>query len=215
MSKKPSKELTKKDAKLLSSRLYTEADFKDASRLERLGMYLKQPRLPISPSDEEYLMKLRQVWMITGDSLSGFESVRKVRVIHPDMKYETAQKYIGEAESLFGSIISRNKDMARAVLIDKARDLYEKGINGVTGTREIIDKDGILTEVEVELAPIDLKLAKEALTLIGKWELDRPDDQEDILKDLQLPDISFTTDPGALAEDIEFKEVSEDTDEEE
>ena len=205
-----SKKLSKKVAKLINTtRLYTEADFKDATRLERLGMYLKQPRLPLSPTDQDYLEKLRNVFVVVGDSLSNLESIRKIRTLYPTMKTETIQKYIRDSENLFGPILSRNKDMARAILIDKANDLYEKGINGVTKVMEVINEDGILEEQRVMVAPVDLKLAEAALKLIGKWELERPDDTEDIMKDLQLPDITFTTDPGALAEDIDHEEVDD------
>ena len=120
------------------------------------------------------------------------------------MKYETAHKYISDAESLFGSILRRNKDMTRAILVEKCRELYEKGVNGVTAKMTV---DGV--ELDVQVAPVDLKLSAEMLKLIHKIEMERPEDEENLLEKLQLPDITFTTDPAALVEDIDHEEVDE------
>jgi len=198
---------------LLKIRIYTEKDFKKASRIERIGMYLIQPNLMLSPSDEAYKAKLLQIFHIQCEAMSQMEIIRKVTELYPRMKLATVHKMMTDAESVFGSLMKRNKDVTRAVLIEKARRIHDIALEGIFIDVFYLDEESGQEKSRKEMIqPPNLKQANEALKLIAKLEqLDQPDSVENVYDNLTFPEMTFTTDPAALTEDAEFEEVEDES----
>lgn len=173
---------------LLKRRVFTEKEFKQADKIERIRMSQLQPSLMLNQKEYEYYGKLKSAFHVISDSLSQLESVRKISDLFPEMRAGAISKLIRNTELFYGQMLKRNKDMSRAVLIDKATKLHQLSI----------EKE-------------DLKTAAEALKIIGKFEkLDQADEIENVYEDLALPDISFTNNPEALkTQDIDFEYINE------
>lgn len=197
---------------LSKTRIYTEAEFKAGDRLERIGMHLLQNGLTLSPTEEHYKADLWKVFQIHSDSLSQLGTLKKLKDLFPRKKLSLLRQMITDAESVFGSLIQRNKDISRAVRIEKLTKIHEMAIDGVY-VEELIqvpdpEADGGYRDQKVQRCLIepDLKVATDAIKLIDKIESDMKDEQS-IMDDLELGEIHFTTDPNALIQDIDHEEV--------
>lgn len=188
-------------------RIYTEQEFKAASRVERIGMHLIQEKLMLSPSDEAYKSELWSIFNIQCSSFSQLEIIRKVKDLYPRKKMATVRRMITDAESVFGSLLKRNKDVSRAVRIERLSKIHEMAVNGVF-VEEVVMIDGQEVKANKCLIEPNLKVAVDAIKIIDKIESEIKDDQK-MIDELTIGDIIFTNDPDALIEDVDHEEVSE------
>ena len=194
------------------TKIYTQDEFKSGDRLERIGMHLLQKGLMLAPTEETYKNELWAVFQIQCDSLSQMSTLRKLQDLYPRKKLNVIRQMISDAESVFGSLIQRNKDISRAVRIEKLTKIHDMALNGVYVEElvKIPDGEGGWTEQKIQKCLIepDLKIATDAIKLIDKIESDMKDEQS-LMDELEIGDITFTTDPDALIEDVDHEEVPE------
>lgn len=171
-------------------RLFTEKEFKQASRLEKIRMHLLQPELYLCDRDLTYEALLIDAFRLSRQCMSAHEAIKKIQALEVEpMTYTRAGKILQDSETLFSPLVYRNKEIIRALIIERADALSKKA-----------EADG------------RLKDAIKALELIAKVEALRAEDSgENILKELEMPDIAFTNNSKALAaQDVEFTEIADD-----
>ncbi len=179
-------------SKLPSLSIIEEPDFKKASRLEKLSLVLREPDLePLLTNQEwEHWQKVQQVFALCFKQFDQPKAIRVIRAQIPGAeRYEVAKRLYDDMCEVYGPIQRRNKDMARAILVQR---LWSLGVR--------LEQAGKLVE------------AAEVYEKAGKFEaLDKNDPLEFDPADVELPVPLITNDPRyANAETIESEEVEPD-----
>lgn len=168
-----------------------QSEFRQASRVEKLQLVLREIQLEawLSQPDFEYWQRLQQVFALT---FKQFDQTKAIRVIRNQVpgaeRYEVARRLYEDMASVYGPFMKRNKDLARAILIQR---LWSIGVR--------LEQQGLLVE------------AAEAFEKAGKFEgLDKHEHFELDPDDIKLPEIHITNDPRyANAEEAEIVEDNE------
>ena len=155
-------------------------------------MVLREPRLEdlLTDQEHEHWTRLQQVFALC---FKQFDQTSAIRVIRRHVagaeRYEVAKRLYDDMGEIYGPFQKRNKDLARAILVQR---LWSLGIR--------LEKEGKFTE------------AAEVFEKAGKFEgLDKHDVQEFNPDDIQLPVPVITNDPRwANAEEAEHEEIDDD-----
>lgn len=186
-------------------RLFTEKEFKEAERLERIHIAIMNPdRFFLNNQDEVYLDQLRSIFVVLCENLMESEAIRKCEALFPNIRRERLYNMINDAEELFARFRKVNKDHLRAV----TRERLKKYIYNLTHYKDETTGDMVeYTPDEKQMANI----AKFEALLIKLDNLDKPDTEKTFdWSELQLPEINFTSDKTALiAEEAEYEESEE------
>lgn len=182
-------------------RLFSEKEFKEADRLERIHIAIMNPdRFFLNNQDSTYLDQLRSIFVVLCENLLESEAIRKVEALYPEIRRERLYTMINDAEELFSRFRKVNKDHLRTV----TRERLKKYIYNMTHFKDDNGND-------VEYTPDDKIMANvvkfEAL-LVKLDGLDKNDTVETFdWSSLQLPTINFTSDRNALiSEEAEYEE---------
>lgn len=165
--------------------LFTNEQFKKASRIERMHMHLLDPdRFYLPDEDFHYLEKLKLAFAVISNTLSRTEALKKIEaVLNIDIRKQDAYKYYNDSRELFGNIIKSNKDFDRLVLREKLVIL--------ANTAE---------------AMMNIEEARKCYEAIMKLDaLDKHGESDFNPEDFQFPTIIFSDDP-SLLEDAEIDE---------
>lgn len=167
---------------LAKHRAYSIEDFRSADRIDRLHMYLLYPdQFQLNKTDSEYLDLLRRVYAIIADELSDHNAFALIKSANPDLSDYRLHKALRDVKRLWGDIVYRNKQFDRQVLRERLATLVDKA-----------------SEAQ------DLTEERRAIQAIIRLDgLDQHDTQSIDPDDIELPDITFTDEPGAFYEDAE------------
>lgn len=180
------KRLTKRIDKKMPRRTFTESDMKQATRIEKLEMYMIQPSLYLSPRDLKYLDKCIDAFSISRQCLDRLEVIKKLQSIYSTLNYQNAVKLIDDTDRLFAPMVKRKKEITLAILMSRADVIYQAALQ----------KEDLDSQINAVKLALDI-------------EREQKDDRTEQLWDtLQLPDVVFTTNPKALtqAQDIDYEE---------
>lgn len=183
-------------SRLPSLKILDDADWKQSSRIERLGMVLREPELETRLTNQEFehWQRLQEVFALC---FKQFDQPKAIRVIRSHIagaeRYEVAKRLYDDMCEVYGPVQKRNKDLARAILVQR---LWSLGVR--------LEKAG------------KLEAAAEAFEKAGKFEgLDKHDAAEFDPEDIILPIPVVTNDPRyANAEDLEYEETNTDEEDE-
>ena len=91
-------------------RVYSEGEFKKASKIDKLYMAMMDDTLRLSPTDEQYLQDLKNTFAIIADnSYTQAEATKILQELFDQSRWSVYQ-LIKDAETLFTKIRSFNKD---------------------------------------------------------------------------------------------------------
>lgn len=184
-------------SKLPSLKILNDADWKQANRLERLGMVLREPDLEtrLTNQEWEHWQRLQEVFALC---FKQFDQAKAIRVIRSHIegaeRYEVAKRLYDDMCEVYGPVQKRNKDLARSILVQR---LWSLGVR--------LEKAG------------KFEAAAEAYEKAGKFEgLDKHDAAEFDPEDIILPTPVITNDPRyANAEDVEYEDTDDEDEQQE
>ncbi len=154
-------------------KLYTEADWEAADPIDRLHMHLMEPeRWTLTQAEDEKLETLRQVWSIVCNKTTQRARIRLIS-LHIDVTERTVQRYINDAQHLFGEILKVDVDIELDLAYARFMKLHDKACK---------DKD-------YETAR---RCQDNALNVLERIQVRAPK------KAKQYPSITFTSNPAAL-----------------
>lgn len=109
-------------------RLYTQADFKAAGKLDRILMSEMQPNIfALSDYEDKYLHILRQAFALCGDELNENVAISKIRAtIVGYENYTVAAKLLNDVQLYWRNFIQKNKDYKLALVVVRMYALAEK-----------------------------------------------------------------------------------------
>lgn len=167
-------------------KIYTDADWAAADPLDRLYMHLMEPeRWVLTQDQDDKLEILRMVWSIVCKKTTQRARIRLISQ-HIDVTERSVQKYINDAQHLFGDILNVDVDMELSLAYARMMKLHDRA-----------SKAG-----DFETAR---RCQDNALAILEKIESRAPKQAK------KYPTITFTNDPAALrarneGEFIEFED---------
>lgn len=176
---------------LSTKRVFDLVEFKNATKVERMYMYMIEPdRFVLAEEEERYFHILRQSYAVIAefDKPRG-EVIEAINTIKGDFR-ATAYRIMKDAQSLFGMFEEVDKRVQRAIVREKLKMLAIKAQN---------QNDG---QLEARCYEAMIRLDK----------LDQSDG--DPVQDTTIPMLEVTSDPTALIEEAEIIEDGETTKEE-
>lgn len=172
--------------KLLRKRAYNIQDFKSATRIERMRMYLVEPdQFALNDRDDRYFQLLRQAYPIICQGLPKAETKEMIEDLKGSAYRESVVKIIRDAQELFGPFEEVDKRVQRGTIREKLKRLAH------------------LSEEKDDLE--EARACYEALIKLDR--LDKDDPIEEVPNELPMP--RFTDDTAAL-EQFEEAEVDDD-----
>lgn len=168
-------------------KIFTEQDWENADRIDRLYMYLMEPdRWVLSYEEDDYLENLRKVWAIVCKQ-STPRGRMKLIAYHMNVTERTIRNYINEATRLFGDMLAIDVELELSLAYNRMMKLHDKA-------RESGDYETAR------------RCQDNALGILEKIEAAKPKQVK------KYPTITFTSDPTALVarnsgEQIEFEDV--------
>lgn len=179
------------------NRIFTEAEFKAAERVDRCYIHLMEPRrFVLTVAEQQFLDNLRKIWAIMCEQNTQRDRIRLISEV-VDVSERTVGRYMKDAQYLFGEILELDVLFELHLMYDRYMKLYET-----------VAQDGNATPFSnFDNARRALDSAKEILREI---ELRKPREA----KEYQA--ILFTDDPRFLksrlddtAQTIDFEEVAQ------
>lgn len=164
-------------------RIYSQNDFRAANRIERIHIHLMFPDdFHLKESEIVHLERCRGAFAVMSDHFDQATRISRIRAIDPDhISIYIACKLMNDAKELFGDIIKVNKKFDRMILREKLIALAKQAED---------DKD--------------FAEARRNYMAVMKLDQLHRDDQNVVdPADLQLPDITFTSDISAIYDDAE------------
>jgi len=140
-------------------------------------------------NDSEYnrLEEIKDCFALVNNKVSLSEQIQLILETIPGIEtWESANKLLREMETLFGEVVTRNREYTRTLYINKLRELAAKAEN-----------DGNITE------------ARRCIQAAAKLDhMDIPEQEKIDPNQFKIPAVTFTTDIAALeAEDVETEEA--------
>ncbi len=172
-------------------KIFEEPEFKSASRLDKFRMCLLELKFEELLTGQEY-EHWQRIQMVFALCFKQYDHTKAIRVIRNQVAgadaYNTAKRLYDDMCEVYGPIQRRNKEMARAILIQR---LWSLGVR--------LEQRGDLVE------------AGEMFEKAGKFEgLDKFEAVDFDPADIEIPPPNITNDPKwANAEDIEYEDGEE------
>ena len=169
-------------------RVFTDKMFKNASAIERMYIHMMEPeRFVLNNTDHVRLEEIKDCFALVSDKISNAEQIKLILETIPSIEtWESANKLLREMESLFGDVVTRNREYTRTLYINKLRELAAKA-----------EDEGNITE------------ARRCIQAAAKLDhMDIPEQQKIDPNQFKIPEVTFTTDVSALqAEDVETEDA--------
>jgi len=106
-------------------RVFTDAAFKNAGKVERMYIHMMNPEFfMLTDTEASRLEQLKDCFALVNHTVSPTEQIRLIlETIREIDSWEMANKLKNEMEQLFGDIVTRNRDYTRTLYINKLREL--------------------------------------------------------------------------------------------
>ena len=168
-------------------RVFTDKMFKNATPIERMYIHMMEPeRFVLNNTDHVRLEEIKDCFSLVNDKISAAEQIQLIlENIRSIETWESANKLLREMETLFGDVVTRNREYTRTLYINKLRSLAAKA-----------EEDGDIAE------------ARRCIQSAAKLDhMDIPEQQQIDPNQFKVPEVTFTTDISVLdAEVIETEE---------
>lgn len=191
--------------------IYSLADFQKADRIDRLRMYMIEPdRFALNNEDLEYYRQLNQAYQLVFDEIRQSVAIRAIQEAVPGAEsWHRANAVLRDIYELFAPFFKKNKDLRRAILVEKLYAMAAIAERKAHGSYE--DEEG----KKHEFADQEWMLVAERLyTQAAKFEgLDQHDVEMLDPDEIRIPVIEITSDPAAFI-DAQAKEAEEADDDE-
>ena len=195
MSKKPSK-----------IEIYSLADFQKANRLDRIRMHMLEPeRFVLSDDDGEYYRQLQHAYHMVFDELRESVAMKAIMENVPGANtWHRANKVLRDIYELFSPFLKKNKDLRRAIVLEKLYMLAD-----VAQKRAVFTYTDYKGDQQEGADREWMEMAERLLTQAAKIEgLDQPEKAAFDPEELLIPEIEITSDPAAfLASQMEFEDA--------
>jgi hypothetical protein len=194
--------------------IYSIEDFKKAPLLDRIRMYMIEPeRFDLNDRDYQYYRKLNQAFQIVFEEVAEGAAIKMIQMaVEGCENLVIAKKVLADCFELFGPMIKKNKDMRRAILVEKMYELAAKAEKNAHFTTN--DENGVPKHhFDAEWMQIAANLYEKA----GKFEgLDKHDVPILNPDDLEIPELIITPDPQVFieAQSEPFDEYEDEADDE-
>lgn len=107
-------------------KIYTEADWHAADPIDRIYMHLMEPeRWELTQAEDEKLEALRMVWSIICKQSTPRARIRMISQ-QIDVTERTVQRYINDAQTLFGDILTVDMDLELNLAYSRLMKLHDK-----------------------------------------------------------------------------------------
>lgn len=193
--------------------IYSQADFHKADRLDRIRMHMIEPeRFILGDDDDAYYRQLQQAYHLVFQELRESVAMKAIMENVPGADtWHRANRILRDIYTLFSPFVQKNKDLRRAILLEKLYMMADVAQNRAVFT--CTDDDG----KEKECADRDwMEMAERLLSQAARIEgLDQPEKSAFDPDELVIPEIEITSDPAAFIEaqrqvdDVEFDEYPE------
>lgn len=200
--------------------IYSQADFGKADRLDRIRMHMIEPdRFVLNDPDETYYRQLQSAYHLVFNELR--ESVAMKAIIENVPGADTwhrANRILRDIYTLFSPFVQKNKDLRRAILLEKLYMMADVAQRNAVYKYEAEDAEG--NKVEKEGANLEwMELAGKLYAQAAKIEgLDQPEVSMLNPDEITIPAIEVTSDPQAFleaqGEEIEYDDLENDYPEE-
>lgn len=203
--------MSKKQSKI---EIYSLGDFRKADRIGRLRMYMIEPdRFDLNNEDQNYYNDLNRAYQLVFEELQMSVAIRAIQGVIPGAEsWHKANAILRDVYELFGPFLIKNKELRRAILVEKLYAMAKIAESRAYG--EYQDEDGKNHEwADQEWMLVAEKLYSQAAKIEG---LDQHEQQMIDPDDIMIPAIEITSDPAAFiaaqAEEAEEAEDDEDDD---
>lgn len=168
-------------------RIIDDSDFLRASRLEKLQMVFLEPRLESMLNNQEY-QHWQQVQLAFQLVYKEFSQNRAIKILRAQIagaeRFEVAKRIFDDMAAVYGPVMRRNKDLARAQLVERLWSIGRRLEHG----KKLME-------------------AAEVFAMAGKFEgLDKHEPTEFNPEDVTLPELEITNDPKYL--NAEYEDVT-------
>lgn len=180
--------------KLSKLTIYTQTDFREASKLDRILMSEMQPeKFCLDDYEDRYLNDLRNAYALVGEELSEGVALRRIRTeVVGYESYAAASKLLQDMQVYWRSFITKNKDYKQAIVVTKMYALAEKA-------EELAETVG------------DFDIISKMLERAAKIEgLDKVETLAMNPADIQIGDVIITSDVSALKAEESDEEGDDD-----
>lgn len=176
--------------RLLSKQAFSLEDFKNATRIEKMYIYMMYPeKFVLHESQYRWFLKVQKAFALCSQEVSRTAAIRKIQNNIVGLEdYKAANKAYNDMQELYGNFIQQNKEFRRQLYIERHLALAKKA-----------KKEGDLTE--------------QRLNIEAAAKLEQFDKQEALNPaDLKIPEVTFSTDINVLkaasqeAEDMDYEE---------
>lgn len=191
--------------------VYSLADFNKATRLDRIRMHMIEPeRFQLDYDDQDYYEGMQKAYHMVFDNMRESQAVKMIQ--NEITGFETwykAKRLLSDVQLLFGEFVEKNRDLRRAILVEKLYRMAEKAEQRAIFTD--IDENGIETEyADKEWIELAAKLYTDAAKIEGLDQHQVPMVNPD---EIVIPAIEITSDPQAFLE-AQLEEAEEGHDDE-
>jgi len=208
--------------KLSQIEIYSQADFGKAERLDRIRMHMIEPeRFILNDQDDAYYRQLQSAYHLVFEELR--ESVATKAIMENVQGCDTwhrANKVLRDIYTLFSPFVQKNKDLRRAILLEKLYLMADAAQKRAVFKYEVVDNEGHKEEkdgADLEWMELAGKLYAQAAKIEGLDQVELATINPD---ELTIPEIEITSDPMAFinaqndVEDAEEWDADEYPDEE-
>ena len=107
--------------RLLKKKVFRLEDWKKASRIERMYIYMMEPdRFALNDPDRKYLNTLKRAFHIMSDYSSNLVASNLIFECFGEVETKNrVYKIMNDARDLFGAMIQRNKEFDRMVMKER------------------------------------------------------------------------------------------------
>lgn len=181
-------------------KIYSQADFGKADRIDRIRMHMIEPeRFVLNDQDETYYRQLQAAYHLVFDELRESVAMKAImETVEGADTWHRANKLMRDIYTLFSPFVQKNKDLRRAILLEKLYLMADVAQKKAVFKYTAQDKEG--NDIEHEGADLEwMELAGKLYAQAAKIEgLDQPEMSVINPDDLTIPEIEITSDPQAF-----------------
>lgn len=178
---------------------YTNKDFNQADRLNKIRMYMIEPgKWELDGEDWDYFMLLEGCFHLCQSELSKQVAINKIKVAYPTLTHHSAVMAFHNCNELFGDLVENNRKIQKGKLIERLAILADKAFEKAVFIHEEKDENGEVVN-KVEHCNEDwFEIYRKLSADIAKLEnYDQPAPPFDPAK-IQIPKLIITSDPEAF-----------------
>lgn len=182
-------------------RVFTERDFKEANRVERIFIWMMEPeKFTLNHYDQTYFDRLKTIFTIMCENLEQKVQMTLIQNIYTELAPYQLYGLMNDAEALFGKVRKVNKDFQRGLQRERLKSYIEWLSPKEIDPKKEPDNSKPFKPVPDDAAKLLLK-AEELLMKLDRLDAEENDETFD-WDSLKIPKADFTSDPKYLhAED--------------